>query len=214
METTIIVINGKGGVGMDWCINQLTSKMGEGLIENISSIDPIKKIASQYGYDDTKKDNKSRKFLSDLKAAFAEWNELPMVHTIRSVRDAINLENNKKIVFVHIREPEEIKKFINSCRIALMVDNIKCNNGFRIVTLLIVDENDATLTYKTPFGNPSNDNANNFKYDYTFINDKTNGKEDDFYDFVLRNIIDAKKKSVVETTGAITVRSPQFVREK
>lgn len=212
METTIIVINGKGGVGKDWCINQLISKMGEEKIENISSIDPIKKIASEYGYDDSKKTNKSRKFLSDLKAAFTEWNELPMVHTIRSVRDAINAERNKKVVFVHIREPEEIKKFIKSCRISLMVDNIKCNNDFRIVTLLIIDEN--TITPRTPFGNPSDDNVNNFKYDYTFINDKINGKEDDFYDFVLKNIIDAKEKSVIETTGAITVKSPHFVREK
>lgn len=215
METTIIVINGKGGVGKDWCINQLISKMGEELIENISSIDPIKKIASEYGYDDSKKTNKSRKFLSDLKAAFTEWNELPMVHTIRSVRDAINAERNKKVVFVHIREPEEIKKFIDSCKIALMVDNIKCNNDFRIVTLLIIDPEDInTTTPKGIFGNGSDDNVEKFKYDYKFINDKINGKEDDFYDFCIKNIIDTKEKSVIETTGAITVKSPHFVKEK
>ena len=53
------------------------------------------------------------------------------------------------------------------------------------------------------FSYGSDDNVEQFKYDYKFINDKINGKEDDFYDFVLKNIIDTKEKSVIETTGLI-----------
>ncbi len=43
---------------------------------NVSAITPIKEIASNYGWNG-EKDAKSRKFLSDLKRAFADYNDLP-----------------------------------------------------------------------------------------------------------------------------------------
>lgn len=197
-ESIIIVINGKGGVGKDYCISHFTSKVGEKNVENISSIDPIKKIASMYGYNDNNKTNQSRRFLSKLKEAFVEWNELPTTYTIKKVDEAINAENHKKFVFVHIREPEEIKKFVDTCRISLLMND--CRTNFRIVTLLITDGSENGANYRT-FGNHSDDDVNNFKYDFKYIN-KRSRNIDEFYDFIINKIVESDIQKDDETSDS------------
>ena len=60
----IIVINGQGGVGKDTFIDILNKK---GLkIANVSSVDGVKELARMVGWNGAKED-KDRKFLSDLK---------------------------------------------------------------------------------------------------------------------------------------------------
>ena len=67
----IIVINGTGGAGKDTFVDVLKSKsyVKDYFIYNYSTIDRIKTIAEQCGWDG-KKDEKGRQLLSDLKDAF------------------------------------------------------------------------------------------------------------------------------------------------
>ena len=73
MKKAVIVINGAGGVGKDTLCNMAKSEFR---IDNISSITPIKRIAKMCGWNG-KKDDKSRRFLSDLKLLCVEYNDYP-----------------------------------------------------------------------------------------------------------------------------------------
>ena len=59
----VIVVNGSGGVGKDTLCNFVGEKYAS---ESVSSIDPIKKLAAECGWDGGK-DDKSRRFLAELK---------------------------------------------------------------------------------------------------------------------------------------------------
>ena len=144
MNKIVIIINGNGSVGKD-LLCELASKYFK--IKNISSITPIKEIAKYSGWDGLK-DNKSRKFLSDLKKLIIDFNDLPF----RYVKDEYDkyINDNNEILFIHIREANEIDKVKN------YIGNDKC------ITLLILRD-----IHKL-WGNTSDDCVNN--YDYIFEN--------------------------------------------
>lgn len=88
-----------------------------GLCISISSVEIVKQIAKELGWDGLKTP-KDRKFLSDLKKLLIDWNDIPykvVQNTIMSnyqtwIRNGQS-ENNI-IFFVHCREPEEINKYV------------------------------------------------------------------------------------------------------
>ena len=100
-----IVINGKGGVGKDTLCRFAAERYKT---ENVSSITPIKEIAALCGWQGEKTD-RARKFLSDLKALTAEYNDFPTNYLVAQYRAF--LASDGELLFVHIREPEEIRKF-------------------------------------------------------------------------------------------------------
>ena len=71
MKKAVIVINGAGGVGKD-TLCDLAAKHFK--VYNVSSITPIKEIAALCGWDGSK-DDRSRKFLADLKQISVEYND-------------------------------------------------------------------------------------------------------------------------------------------
>ncbi|MBO6148764.1 MAG: hypothetical protein J6O55_05420 [Lachnospiraceae bacterium] len=144
----VIIINGRGGAGKD----TLCGFAAEGFkSESHSSIDPIKEIASKYGWKGDK-DSRSRKFLSDLKRVFAEYNDLPTVYLMEKYHAF--LQNGNELFFAHIREAEEIKKF-------------KSKVESPCVTLLI-RRNDRMGDW----GNASDDGVEDIAYDYVYDNDR------------------------------------------
>ena len=151
MKKVAIVINGAGGVGKD-TLCDLASKHFK--VRNISSVDPIKDIARMCGWDGTK-DDRARKFLSDLKKLTVDYNEFPTVWASNRYREF--LESEYEILFVHIREAEEIAKFV------------KATDG-AAKTLLI---RGGDRMKKSNYGNVSDDLVENYNYDYYFVNDKT-----------------------------------------
>ncbi len=151
MSKIALVINGRGGVGKD-TLCDLAAKYFK--VYNISSVDPIKEIARMCGWDG-RKDDKSRRFLSDLKALTVAYNNYPTVWA--KERYLGFLESEYDIMFLHIREPEEIAKFVEA-------------TGGKAKTLLI--RGGARMT-KSSYGNVSDDGVENFEYDYYFTNDKT-----------------------------------------
>lgn len=168
MSKIVIVINGKGGSGKDTLINAITERYDDNIV-NISAIQPIKRAAELIGYDVKCKDDKSRKFLSDLKALSIEYNDYPTKYLLDNVC-TFNSTNNKKLLFVHIREPEEIEKFIR-----------EVNNEYPnlCVVSLLVRRNVVTCK---EFGNSSDDNVEDYCYDYVF--DNNNSIEESKHEFL------------------------------
>lgn len=167
MKKTVIVINGAGGVGKD-TLCEFAEKHFK--VMNISSITPIKEIAAMCGWSGEKTD-KARKFLSDLKALSIEYNDFPTAWATEKYNAF--LVSDFEIMFVHIREPEEISKFV-----AATQNNAK--------TLLVRGGDRMT---KSNYGNVSDDSVEKYAYDYYFVNDKTlEEAEADFITF-LKSII-------------------------
>ena len=157
----IVVINGFPLSGKDtfvnFCIHNM-SVLNKGMGFNLSTIDPIKSIAINLGWDGLKTD-KDRKFLSDLKKLLTEWNDIPYKATYSKMNTIYNRLINQKvpedkiIFFVHSREPEEIKRF---------------KEDFGAKTLLVKKDN-----IDKEFSNESDKNVNNYEYDFIIENNGT-----------------------------------------
>ena len=110
MNKHIFVINGSGGVGKDTFCN-LVDKVSNGKCFSYSSVNVVKQVAQLCGWNGAKEE-RDRKFLSDLKDLLTEYNDLPfkdICSQIESFLDASKLE----ILFIHIREPKEIQKVVD-----------------------------------------------------------------------------------------------------
>lgn len=151
MKKIAIVINGAGGVGKD-TLCELAAKHFK--VKNISSITPIKEVAALCGWDGTK-DNKARKFLSDLKNLCVEYNNYPTLWAKGQYEEF--LTSDEEIMFVHIREAEEIKKFVDA------------TDG-KAKTLLV---RGGKRMPKGEYGNVSDDGVENYSYDYYFLNESS-----------------------------------------
>ena len=167
MNKLVVVINGKGGVGKDTLCRFVADHYK---VINVSSIDPIKEIAKLIGWDGTK-DNAARKLLSDLKKIATDYNDFPTKYLLEKY--AQFLKDDAEVMFVHIREKEQIAHFVNS------VDN-------KAIALLI-RRSELSGTY----GNVSDDNVEDYDYDYIYDNDKPlDEAEEDFmrcFDIIYQN---------------------------
>ena len=164
MEKYIIVINGYGGSGKDTFV-ELVSKYNK--VYNFSSVDKVKEIAKLIGWNG-KKDEKDRKFLSDLKKLTTDYNDMPF----NSIKDAVNdfYESDKEIMFIHIREPEEIERVVKE---------------FYAKTLLIKRDDIDKIT-----SNYSDASVENYNYDYVIENttlEKLEESAKEFYNLINKN---------------------------
>ena len=160
MKKLAIVINGVGGVGKD-TLCDLAARHFK--VVNISSVTPVKELAAIAGWDG-RKDDKSRKFLSDLKRLLADYNDYPTNWALERYHAFLESEND--ILFVHIREGSEIKKFVNA-------------TGGAARTLLI--RGGERMRRHSNYGNVSDDLVEEYAYDYCYLNDKAlNTAEEEF----------------------------------
>ena len=143
---TVIIINGAGGVGKDFLCDVASEKYD---VLNISSITPIKELAYSAGWDGAK-DEKSRRFLGDLKKLLVEFNDYPTQYCMDKYEHFMH-DTSAKIMFVHIREPEEIAK-------------LKAKIPTKCITLLV--KRDTGVTW----GNEHDDNVEKYDYDYIYNN--------------------------------------------
>ena len=147
MKKLVVVMNGAGGVGKDTMCGFAAK---EYKVRNVSSVDPIKALARMAGWDGDKSD-KSRKMLSDLKMLFTQYNDL----CLRYIKEQYEqfLTSEEQVMFVHIREPEEIARFV-----AVAPERIK--------TLLIKNSAKELHVYQ----NASDDNVERYDYDGVYDN--------------------------------------------
>ena len=141
----VVVINGRSGVGKDSLIEFASQELN---CRNVSSVDKVKDLALDAGWDGVK-DERGRQLLIDLKKALVDYNDLPTKYIIEEYNSF--KKSSDDILFVHIREPEEIRKLENY---------IPC------VTLLI------TRKSAEKYNLSQEDTVTKFKYDHIFENDK------------------------------------------
>ena len=149
MNKKIIIINGSGGVGKDTFVEFCGGFTG---VKNISSVDKVKEAAKILVGWNGEKDEKTRKLLSDLKQISIDYNNFPLVYIKNQVNDFLD-NSFENIMFIHIREIEEIEK-------------VKSVVGAK--TLLIT--NNRVEKIKT---NKSDANVENYKYDFYIDNNGT-----------------------------------------
>lgn len=108
MNKRIVIINGTGGSGKDTFV-EYTSRYCK--VFNFSSVDKVKEIARMVGWNGGKTE-KDRKFLSDLKKLTTEYNDM----AFESIKGAVKKfkESDDEIMFIHIREPEEILRAVKT----------------------------------------------------------------------------------------------------
>lgn len=154
----IIVVNGSQRVGkdtfIDFCIDILkeNGKFGK----KISTIDYVKEVAKFCGWDGRKND-KDRKFLSDLKNVLIEWNDIPFKKVCKEIDILHSLEIklnnfNYSYLFVLCREPDEIEKIVNA---------------FDTITVLVVNKK-AESMYQT--SNRADKEVKEYNYDVCIMN--------------------------------------------
>ena len=169
MNRAICVINGKGGAGKDTLISSLGK--GDDCIDclNVSSIDPIKDICCQFNKNG-EKDLAYRKLLADTKKLVDDYcketNGIGYTdeYLLREVKDFIGVSKADysavPIMFVHIREPENIRNFVEMTRKECMLARDKDTN---IVTLLVKSDRE-----KETYGNSADDFVDHYPYDFIY----------------------------------------------
>lgn len=110
----IFIVNGAPLSGKTTFCNMVIKIVGEDKGRNFSTVDKIKEIARDFGWDG-EKTPKARKFLSDLKDVLTDWNDLPVrdiKSRLASFEENLSRTNNGdgSVVFIMVREPDEIKR--------------------------------------------------------------------------------------------------------
>lgn len=170
MNKQIFITNGMARCGKDTfatILNEIVPTL------KYSSIDKVKEIAKLCGWDGISKDEKDRRFLSDLKLLTTNYSNMPF----KSIQDKANefLNDDKYVaMLIDIREPEEIEK-------AKTVLNAK--------TILIQNNRVKFIS-----SNMADANVFNYTYDFIILN---NGTLDEFrnniYEFACSEILKGEK---------------------
>lgn len=110
----VIVVNGEPQSGKSTFENYCFA-LNPIYVRIFSSIQPIKEIAQQCGWNGAK-EPKDRKFLADLKQLLIEYNNFPFNQIVNYIELQQRWMNNrdydgdKLIFFIDVREPSEIQK--------------------------------------------------------------------------------------------------------
>lgn len=152
MNKQIFITNGMARCGKDtfaMLMNEIIPTY------KYSSIDKVKEIAAKCGWDG-KKEERDRKFLSDLKLLTTEYNDMPF-HAIEKKVNKFREKDKYDVMLIDIREPEEIEK---------------AKKAFDAKTILI--KNNRVENIESNMAD-----ANVYNYDYDFVVEN-NGTLDDF----------------------------------
>lgn len=153
----IIIISGYAGHGKSTFI-KLCKEISENTVIEMSTIDWPLQVASYCGADIKNKDEKLRKFLSELKTALENYDGSPSNKVIEQIKIFVEDYNVKNyIFFVNIREALKIEEFKTKCKQKF---NINCK------TLFINCPNKPIIK-----SNESDKYVKQYKYDYYIRND-------------------------------------------
>ena len=147
----VVIINGGAGVGKDlFC--DLCDNFAHTYV--CSSIDYVKSFARDIGWDGITKDEKTRKFLSDIKLLCTEYNDASMkmlehCYSFYIKRD----KKSESILFMMVREIPEV---------------IKAKEIFNAKTLFITNSRVQQIT-----SNMADANVAEYDYDYYINNEGT-----------------------------------------
>lgn len=169
-RTKVVIINGKPQSGKDTFCKYAQGYCDDDESANtliISSVDPLKEMLTQLGWDGTKTD-KIRDMLMDMKQLWVQNQDGPTMFLFNNILEfhkACTGEDN--IVFVHIREPEEIKKLVNA------LTGFE-SMGIDVISLLVIRKGGEGTPNQPTETRRSDDEAliNSYEYDVTINNDE------------------------------------------
>lgn len=169
-RTKVVIINGKPQSGKDTFCKYAQGYCDDDESANtliISSVDPLKEMLTQLGWDGTKTD-KIRDMLMDMKQLWVQNQDGPTMFLFNNILEfhkACTGEDN--IVFVHIREPEEIKKLVNA------LTGFE-SMGIDVISLLVIRNGGEDTPNQPAETRRSDDEAliNSYEYDVTINNDE------------------------------------------
>lgn len=157
----IFVINGLPRSGKDTFVDEFNCVYNKcvqiAYVHNYSLVSIIKKIAKQCGWDG-QKDDKSRKFLSDLKDLTDEYNNLCLNSTIKEIEEFLKNEeemNANSFLFIHARDPKDIE-FI-------------CNK-YNAKSILVRRTGNEIINSGSEYSNHADCNVYDYSYDYEVCN--------------------------------------------
>lgn len=168
-RTKVVIINGKPQSGKDTFCGFAQGYCDDDESANtlvISSVDPLKEMLAQLGWDGTKTDE-IRDMLMCMKQLWVQNQDGPTMFLFNNILEfhkACTGEDN--IVFVHIREPEEIKKLVNA------LTGFE-SMGIDVISLLVIRENGEDTPNQPAGTRRSDDEAliNSYEYDVIINND-------------------------------------------
>lgn len=168
-RTKVVIINGKPQSGKDTFCKYAQGYCDDDESANtliISSVDPLKEMLTQLGWDGTKTD-KIRDMLMDMKQLWVHNQDGPTMFLFNNILEfhkACTGEDN--IVFVHIREPEEIKKLVNA------LTGFE-SMGIDVISLLVIRKGGEDTPNQPAETRRSDDETliNSYEYDVTINND-------------------------------------------
>lgn len=169
-RTKVVIINGKPQSGKDTFCKYAQGYCDDGESANtliISSVDPLKEMLTQLGWDGTKTD-KIRDILMNMKQLWIQNQDGPTMFLFNNILEfhkTCTGEDN--IVFVHIREPEEIKKLVNA------LTGFE-SMGIDVISLLVIRKGGEDTPNQHAETRMSDDEAliNSYEYDVTINNDE------------------------------------------
>lgn len=168
----VFIINGSGGVGKDFFVSLVNKMLPPGhSAMNYSSVDKVKEIAKMIGWSGTKTE-KDRKMLSDLKLLCTEYNDLPF-SCIANTYEMFIDNPAADMLFLHIREPEEIAR---------------AKKAFRAKTILVERESVKRIT-----SNMADANVLDYAYDIIINN---SGSKKDCADKAMKFVDDCYKNNL------------------
>lgn len=168
----VILISGVGTSGKDSFVELLSKYIST---QNNSSVDQIKEMATLVGWNGDK-DERSRRFLSDLKVLCSEYNNAPMAYML-GLASKFN-ESQKELLCIHSREPKEL------CSMKLILKNM----GFEVHTVLVRRDNVKKIT-----SNMADKNVENFLYDHIIENNGTMEDLDHTAELFVKEVLNVEK---------------------
>lgn len=150
MKKFIFIVNGKPRSGKDTFAEILSQYTG---VYKVSSVDRVKKIATMCGWDGAKEE-KDRKFLSDLKLLISDYSDV----IFQDMRNHVRIfkkdkKSDTQVLLIDIREPEEIDR---------------AKKEFGAYTLQIKNNRVPNVTT-----NMADANVDNYRYDFSLDNNGT-----------------------------------------
>lgn len=129
MVKAVIFINGRPRSGKDSCVNFMRSALGRAGVSNaaFSSIDPVKALLKQMGFNTEAKTPKDRNLLAEFGDSLEAYNGYRSSKTVDFVENFFE-SHESGVVFLHTREPMMIQ------RISRMLSRI---SGLRVNTVLV-----------------------------------------------------------------------------
>ena len=166
----VVIINGRSGVGKATLVGIASEQF---MTRDVSSIERVKKIARDVGWNGVK-DLPGRQLLSDLKQALVTYDDSPHKDLIEEFKKFMT--GGEQLMFVHIREPKEIQKFVSEIK----------GKGAKVVTLLVKRKK----AYKVNL--MQDEELEKFAYDLVFDNDKTIKDSGTEFCRLLHGVLDSK----------------------